>query len=80
MLTFVFAETGGCIDSECLGYQGRAISCIRVKMGSVDEATTESTIGAILLLAGVEVCVKVFSLSFFLGGVKSFGADILISI
>lgn len=79
MLTFVFAETGGCIDSECLGYQGRAISCIRVKMGSVDEATTESTIGAILLLAGVEVCLFK-SLLYHFWGCKGFGADILISI
>jgi hypothetical protein len=55
MLSFVFAVTGGSIDRECLGYQGQAISCIREKMSSLDEATSESTIGAILLLAGVEV-------------------------
>lgn len=55
MLSLSFAVTGGSIDLECLGYQGRAISCIREKMWHLDEATSESTIGAILLLAGVEV-------------------------
>jgi hypothetical protein len=56
MLSFVFAVTGGSIDRECLRYQGQAISYIREKMSSLNEATSESTIGAILLLAGVEVC------------------------
>ena len=55
MLSFAFAVTGGNINRECLGYQGQAISYIRKKMSSLDEATSESTIGAILLLAGVEV-------------------------
>lgn len=59
MLSLAFAVTGGSIiklDRECLGYQGQAISCIRERMSSLDEATLTSTIGAILLLAGVEVC------------------------
>ena len=56
MLSFVFAVTGGSIDRECLEYQGQAISCIRRNMGSPDEAISESTIGAILLLTGVAVC------------------------
>jgi hypothetical protein len=56
MLSLAFAVTGGSIDRECLGYQGQAISYIRKKMSSLDDATSESTIGAILLLAGVEVC------------------------
>jgi hypothetical protein len=56
MLSFVFAVTGGSINRECLKYQGQAISHIREKMSSLNEATSESTIGAILLLAGVEVC------------------------
>jgi hypothetical protein len=56
MLSFAFAVAGGSINQECLGYQGQAISRIREKMSSLDEATSESTIGAILLLAGVEVC------------------------
>ena len=63
MLSFAFAVTGGSINRECLGYQGQAISYIREKMSSLDEATSESTIGAILLLAGVEVC-KPCSLDF----------------
>jgi hypothetical protein len=63
MLSLAFAVTGGSIDRECLRYQGQAISYIREKMSSLDEATSESTIGAILLLAGVEVC-KPFSLDF----------------
>lgn len=55
MLSLAFAVTGGSIDQECLGYQGQAISYIRQSMSRLDEATSESTIGAILLLAGVEV-------------------------
>ncbi|MCJ1223713.1 hypothetical protein MMC12_000356 [Toensbergia leucococca] len=54
MLSFVFAVTGGRINRECLGYQSQAIGYIRERMSSLDEATSESTIGAILLLAGVE--------------------------
>ena len=59
MLSLAFAATTGGIitlDRECLGYQGQAISYIRERMGSLDEANLVSTIGAILLLAGVEVC------------------------
>jgi len=55
MLSFAFAVSGGNIDQECLRYQSQAIGRVREKMGSLDEATSESTIGAILLLAGVEV-------------------------
>lgn len=54
MLTFAFAVSGA-FDQECLGYRGQVISSIREKMDCVDEATSASTIGAILLLAGVEV-------------------------
>jgi hypothetical protein len=56
MLSFAFAATGGSINEECLGYQGQAISCIRERMDAPNEAASEATIGAILLLAGVEVC------------------------
>lgn len=56
MLSFAFAVAGGSIDRECLGYQGQAVHHIRQRMNSVEEATSESTIGAILLLSGVEVC------------------------
>ncbi|KPM35519.1 hypothetical protein AK830_g11061 [Neonectria ditissima] len=61
MLSFAFAVTGGNIDQECLGYQGQAIGYIRERMSSLDEATSESTIGAILLLAGVEACLGMTS-------------------
>ena len=55
MLSLVFEVNGGSIDRECLGYQSQAIGFIRKRMNVLDEATSESTIGAILLLAGVEV-------------------------
>ncbi|KAH6653251.1 hypothetical protein BKA67DRAFT_593227 [Truncatella angustata] len=61
MLSLAVAVTGGSIDRECLGYQGQAISYIRERMSSLDEATSESTIGAILLLAGVEARLGVTS-------------------
>ena len=61
MLTFAFAVTAGSIDRECLGYQSEALSSIRRRMNSPDKATSESTLGAILLLAGIEVR-KPFSL------------------
>ncbi|KAH8688544.1 putative N-ethylmaleimide reductase [Ilyonectria robusta] len=54
MLTFAFAATEGTIDRECLGYQSEAMGYIRERMSSLDRATSASTIGAILLLAGVE--------------------------
>jgi hypothetical protein len=61
MLTFAFATTAGSIDRECLRYQSEALSSIRQRMSSPDRATSESTLGAILLLAGIEVCIT-FSL------------------
>jgi hypothetical protein len=56
MLTFAFAVNSGSIDSVYLGYQREALCSIRQRINSPDRATSESTIGAILLLAGVEVC------------------------
>lgn len=53
--TFAFAVTGGNIDHECLSYQNQAISTIRERMRSPEEALSLPTLGAILLLAGVEV-------------------------
>ncbi|OGE58193.1 hypothetical protein PENARI_c001G09696 [Penicillium arizonense] len=64
MLTFAFAGTDGCIDRECLRYQGQALSSIRRRMDSPDMATTESTLGAILLLARVEVRIMLLSLEY----------------
>jgi hypothetical protein len=56
MLTFAFAVTGGSINQECLGYLNRATKSIRQRMSSPENAASVATIGAILLLAGVEVC------------------------
>lgn len=61
MLTFAFAATEGTIDRECLGYQSEAMGYIRERMSSLDRATSASTIGAILLLAGIEVSSLSFS-------------------
>jgi hypothetical protein len=54
-LTFAFAVTGGNIDHECLSYQNQAISTIRERVSSPEMALSLPTLGAILLLAGVEV-------------------------
>jgi hypothetical protein len=58
MLTIAFAvkgpARGGGIDMECLGYQSKAVSAIRERISSFESATSLSTLGAILLLAGVE--------------------------
>ena len=56
MLTFIFAVTASSIDREYLGYRSEALSSIRQSMNSPDRATSESTLGAILLLAGIDVC------------------------
>lgn len=55
MLTFAFAATAGSINKECLEYQCEALTSIRQRISSPDRATAESTLGAILLLAGIEV-------------------------
>ncbi|KAJ9483853.1 hypothetical protein VN97_g9532 [Penicillium thymicola] len=55
MLTFLFTVTAGMSSRVCLEYQNKALSSIRQRMSSPDKAATESTIGAILLLAGIEV-------------------------
>ncbi|KAL3457526.1 hypothetical protein BJX64DRAFT_16493 [Aspergillus heterothallicus] len=52
MLSLAFAVAGR-IDGECLRYQGQAITYIRERMDSLNEATSEATIGAILLITGV---------------------------
>ncbi|KAL4968088.1 uncharacterized protein BDV14DRAFT_168252 [Aspergillus stella-maris] len=69
MLTLAFAVNGDCnkkprggikttlgLDSECLRYQGQAITYIRERMDCVDSAASEATIGAILLVVGVVAC------------------------
>jgi len=55
MLTFAFAVTGGIMDQECVGYQNQALASIRERMSSPEVALTLPTLGAILLLAGIEV-------------------------
>ncbi|KAH8894747.1 hypothetical protein GQ53DRAFT_839695 [Thozetella sp. PMI_491] len=61
MLTFAFAMTGT-VDHEFLAYHSRTLNHIRLTLGSPESAVSESTIGAILLLAGVEVCLLSVSL------------------
>ncbi|KAI9164011.1 Serine/threonine-protein phosphatase 6 regulatory ankyrin repeat subunit C [Paramyrothecium foliicola] len=53
MLTFSFAATGSTND-EFLRYRGQALHSIRVKMVSPENAASEVTMGAILLLARME--------------------------
>lgn len=55
MLSLLFAVTEGNLDIECLKYKVCAIGYIRDKVAYAKEAASESTIGAILLLVGVEV-------------------------
>ncbi|KAL6792083.1 hypothetical protein J3E68DRAFT_61904 [Trichoderma sp. SZMC 28012] len=54
MFSLLFAATEGSLDIECLKYKGCAIGGIRDKITCIKGAVSESTIGAILLLAGVE--------------------------
>ncbi|PWY93989.1 hypothetical protein BO94DRAFT_543257 [Aspergillus sclerotioniger CBS 115572] len=61
MLALAFAVTGGSLDQECLRYQGQAITYIRERMDSEDDAASEATIGAILLIAGVVACLGLTS-------------------
>lgn len=56
MLTYAFDVTGGSINQECLGYLNKATKSISERMGSPNTAASVTVIGAILLLAGVEVC------------------------
>ncbi|CAG7561207.1 unnamed protein product [Fusarium equiseti] len=51
MLSLTFAASGGVLNNESLVYRGQAIHHIRETM---DKTVSESTIGAILLLVGVE--------------------------
>jgi hypothetical protein len=60
MLTFVFTSTASIIDRDYLRYQVEALGSIRQRMSSPDKATTEPTLGAIVLLAGIEVGILLF--------------------
>ncbi|KAI4596318.1 hypothetical protein KJ359_005447 [Pestalotiopsis sp. 9143b] len=53
-LTFALAVTGGNMDNECIGYQNQTLAAVRRRMSSPDTALSLPTLGAILLLAGVE--------------------------
>lgn len=55
MFSLLFAVTEGNLDLECLKYKVCVIGCIRDKVAYIKGAVSESTIGAILLLVGVEV-------------------------
>lgn len=55
-LTLAFAAKGGILDRECAAYRLQAIQGINSKLSDPAEATSTSTVGAILLLVGVEVC------------------------
>lgn len=55
MLSLVFASANSSITPEGLRYRGQTLYFIRQKMANRAEAAAMSTIGAILLLAGVEV-------------------------
>lgn len=61
MLTFVFTSTPSIIDRDYLRYQVEALGSIRQRMSSPDKATTEPTLGAIVLLAGIEVGILLFT-------------------
>ncbi|KAG4279554.1 hypothetical protein FPRO04_13623 [Fusarium proliferatum] len=54
MLSLAFTANGGVINKECLVYRGQAIQHIRERISAPDKVVSESTIGAILLLVGVE--------------------------
>ena len=55
MLALAFGASSGTADEECLLYKGQAIHFIRKRMNAPIQAATEPTLGAILLIAGVEV-------------------------
>ncbi|KAE9365536.1 hypothetical protein N431DRAFT_473585 [Stipitochalara longipes BDJ] len=54
MLTFAFAATGGIMNEECIGYQSLAMGSVRKMISSPDMPVSAASLGAILLLAGVE--------------------------
>jgi hypothetical protein len=44
------------MNQECLGGQTQAMTSVRERIGSTEKAVSARTLGAILQLAGVEVC------------------------
>jgi hypothetical protein len=61
MFTLAFGVSGGNFNQENLIYQNKAIKCIRERMSFPGKAATIAILGAILLLAGVEV--KIYAIS-----------------
>lgn len=57
LFTARYAITGDMLDPDCLEYQAQALQTIRERMNLSEGSTTIATLGSILLLAGVEVCV-----------------------
>lgn len=55
MLTYAFAKRTRDTDEEYLLYQNATLKAVRKSVGSPDVVTSESTMGAIVLLAGIEV-------------------------
>lgn len=55
LLAATFAVAGGVLNQECLRYQTETMRSIRKRIEHSVPAVTTSTLGAMLLLAGVEV-------------------------
>jgi cell division protein FtsL len=55
LLTATLATNGNVFNHECLQYQTKTIQTVRERISAPEHAMTISTLGAILLLAGVEV-------------------------
>ncbi len=55
LLTATFAISRGILDQASLQYQTKTIQTVRQRVRNVEDATITSTLGAILLLAGIEV-------------------------
>lgn len=55
MLTFALGVTDGNINQECLMYSNRSTKSVRERMDRPENGASVAVIGAILLLAGVEV-------------------------
>ena len=54
-LTLAFAANGGTLDKECTAYRLKAIQCINERLSDHAKAASNTTMGAVLLLVGVEV-------------------------
>lgn len=64
MLTLVHATEGLSTSREALEYKDKAITSLQSTLGALDLTFLESTMGAILLLAGFEVRDALFLLLF----------------